>query len=192
MKKLRILLPAILLAAIGSAGCFLLSGQFVINFDLPTPYTVTTTATLGSIDVDLNTIRDYADHKNELKSIDDLAVVGSFRNNAANSTTVYCWIVPSGAANLSLSQLQAQGVVLWGPLTLAGLETKKVDWNASAALFKGRQALINEVKGDGHFALYVTETGSSPTPGLNPTGALPTFNLTITNGSLIVVIGAAK
>ena len=192
MKKLRILLPAILLAAIGSAGCFLLSGQFVINFDLPTPYTVTTTATLGSIDVDLNTIRDYADHKNQLKSIDDLAVVGSFRNNAANSTTVYCWIVPSGAANLSLSQLQAQGVVLWGPLTLAGLETKKVDWNASAALFKGRQALINEVKGDGHFALYVTETGSSPTPGLNPTGALPTFNLTITNGSLIVVIGAAK
>ena len=192
MKKLRILLPAILLAAIGSAGCFLLSGQFVINFDLPTPYTVTTTATLGSIDVDLNTIRDYADHKNELKTIDDLAVVGSFRNNAANSTTVYCWIVPSGAANLSLSQLQAQGVVLWGPLTLAGLETKKVDWNASAALFKGRQALINEVKGDGHFALYVTETGSSPTPGLNPTGALPTFNLTITNGSLIVVIGAAK
>ena len=192
MKKLRILLPAILLAAIGSAGCFLLSGQFVINFDLPTPYTVTTTATLGSIDVDLNTIRDYADHKNQLKSIDDLAVVGSFRNNAANSTTVYCWIVPSGAANLSLSQLQAQGVVLWGPLTLAGLETKKVDWNASAALFKGRQSLINEVKGDGHFALYVTETGSSPTPGLNPTGALPTFNLTITNGSLIVVIGAAK
>ena len=164
MKKLRILLPAILLAAIGSAGCFLLSGQFVINFDLPTPYTVTTTATLASIDVDLNTIRDYADHKNQLKSIDDLAVVGSFRNNAANSTTVYCWIVPSGAANLSLSQLQAQGVVLWGPLTLAGLETKKVDWNASAALFKGRQALINEVKGDGHFALYVTETGSSPTP----------------------------
>ena len=192
MKKLRILLPAILLAAIGSAGCFLLSGQFVINFDLPTPYTVTTTATLASIDVDLNTIRDYADHKNELKRIEDLALVGSFKNNAASSATVYCWIVPSGAANLSLSQLQAQGVVLWGPLTLAGLETKKVDWNASAALFKGRQTLINEIKGDGHFALYVTDTGSSPTPGPNPTGVLPTFNVTITNGSLIAVIAAAK
>jgi len=193
MKNLKILLPAILLAAIGSAGCFLISGQFVVNFDLPTPFNAQGTATLSSVDVDLNTISEYSDHKNELKRIDDLALVGSFTNNGLTSSTLYCWIVPSGAANLSQAQLQSQGVLLWGPLTLAVAETKKVDWNASAALFKGRQTLIDEIKGDGHFALYLSNgSGAVGQPSTKPAGAAPLFDYTVTNGALIAVIGAAK
>lgn len=193
MKKLRILLPAILLAAIGSAGCFLLSGQFVITFNLPTPYTATMGTTLAGVDVDLNTISDYADHKNELKRIDDLALVGSFHNNDISPDTVNCWIVPSGAANLTYSQVQAQGTKLWGPVNLAVGETKQVDWNGSAQLFTGRQILINEIKGDGHFSLYVTDNSGSPVqPTTPPTTALAGFNVTITNGALIAVIGAGK
>ncbi len=197
MKNLRILLPAVALAAIASAGCFLVSGQFVVNFPLPTPFNVQGTTTLASVDVDLNTIGDYSDHKNDLKRIDDLALIGDFKNNAILSSTMYCWIVPSGAANLTPSQLQTQGTVLWGPLTLAGGETKKVDWNASAQLFKGRQVLIDEIKGDGHFALYLTDSAGIPVPQpakptQKPTGAAVTFDYTVTNGALIAVIGAAK
>lgn len=193
MKNLRIMLPALALAAIASAGCFLISGQFVVHFQMPTPYNVTIAPTLASVDVDLNTVSEYSDHKDELKRVDDLALIGSFKNNSGAPTTVVCWIVPSGAANLTLAQLHAQGTRLWGPLTLAANETKKIDWNGSAALFTGRQALINEIKGDGHFALYVTDGAALDTqPGTAPAGGLSTFDVTITDGALIAVIGAAK
>jgi hypothetical protein len=193
MKNLRIMLPVLALAAIASAGCMLISGQFVVSFDLPTPFNAQGTATLSSVNVDLNTISEYSDHKDELKRIDDLALVGDFRNNSLSASTVYCWIVPSGAANLSQAQLQTQGVLLWGPLPLGVGETKKVDWNASAALFKGRQTLIDEIKGDGVFRLYLSNTsGIATQPSTAPAGAAPLFDYTITNGALIAVIGAAK
>ena len=79
--------------------------------------------------------------------------------------------------NLTPQQLQANGSRLWGPLAVAANSTESVDWDRSAALFVGRQALIDEVKGDGHFSLYVVANGA--------------FNVTVTKGTLIVVVGAA-
>ncbi len=79
---------------------------------------------------------------------------------------------------MTASQVQSQGVLLWGPLSVAAGTTEKVDWNRSSALFKGRQALIDEIKGDGHFRLYVLASGA--------------FNVTVTNGAVIAVISAGK
>jgi hypothetical protein len=42
----------------------------------------------------------------------------------------------------------------------------------------GRQALIDEIKGDGHFSLYVIANG--------------TFDLTLSRGAVIAVVSAAK
>lgn len=182
MKMLRTTVPVLVLAALASAGCFLISGQFVVNFALPTPFSVVGGGTLLSVDVDLNTIGDYSDHKQDLKRIDDLALIGDFKNNLTTGSPaqVECWIVPAATAGLTYSQLitPGTGVKLWGPISVAVNATEKVDWNRSAALFAGRQTLIDEIKGDGHFRLYVTTAGA--------------FNVTVTNGALIAVIGAGK
>jgi hypothetical protein len=130
------------------------------------------------VDVDLNTIGDYKDHKNDLKRVDDLALIGDFKNNTGSTASVEVWLVPSGALALTSAQLTAQGVRLWGPLSVAAGGTEHVDWNRSASLFVGRQSLINEIKGDGHFSLYVIANG--------------TFDVTVTKGAVIAVIGAAK
>jgi hypothetical protein len=178
MKMLRTAVPVLALAALAAAGCFLVSGQFVVNYALPTPLHVTTGATLAGVDVDLNTIGDYADHKSDLKRVDDLALIGDFKNNTGSVAAVECWIVPAGTLNMTPVQLAGTGVKLWGPLTVAAGATEKVDWNRSAKLFVGRQTLIDEIKGDGHFSLYVIANGA--------------FDVTVTNGGVIAVIGAAK
>ncbi|MEQ1832965.1 MAG: hypothetical protein ABL977_07905 [Candidatus Eisenbacteria bacterium] len=178
MKMLRTTVPVLALAALAAAGCFLVSGQFVVNYALPSPLHVTTGATLTGVDVDLNTISEYDDHKADLKRVDDLALVGNFRNNAGAAAQVECWIVPGATLNLTPVQLSTQGVKLWGPINVAAGATEKVDWNRSATLFVGRQTLIDEIKGDGHFSLYVTANGA--------------FDLDITNGAVIAVIGAGK
>jgi hypothetical protein len=178
MKRLRLALPLLALASLTAAGCLLISGQFVVHYDLPSPLHVLAGATLTGVDVDLNTVSAYNDHKKDLKRVDDLALTGRFDNNTVNPAAVEVWIVPSGAMNLSLAQVQSSGVRLWGPLNIAANGSESVDWNRSAKLFVGRQTLIDEIKGDGQFSLYVVANAS--------------FDLAVTNGSLVAVVAAAK
>ncbi len=179
MKTLRTAVPILVLSALAAAGCFLISGQFVVTYQLPDPLNVVNGATLVGVDVDLNTIGDYADHKDDLKRVEDLALIGDFKNNTGSTANIEVWIVSSGTLlGLTLAQVQANGVQLWGPLSVGAGATRNIDWNGSSGLFKGRQTLIDEIKGDGHFALYVIANGA--------------FNCTVTNGAVIAVVGAAK
>ena len=178
MKTLGNAVPLVTLAALAASGCFLVSGQFVVNYVLPTPLLVVGGSTLTGVSVDLNTIRDYSDHKNDLKRVDDLALIGDFKNNNTTPTNVEAWLVAAGTLNLTSAQLAANGVKLWGPLSVAGSGTQHVDWNRSASLFVGRQSLIDEIKGDGKFSLYIIANG--------------TFNVTVTSGAVIAVVSAAK
>ena len=177
MNALRRGVPLLAVAALAAAGCMLTSGQFAATYQLPDPMRVQSELTLAGTDVDLNTISDYNDHKKELKRVEDMSLVGNFTNNTSTAAQIEVWIVPSGSLALTPQELRANGSRLWGPLAVAANSTEKVDWDRSAALFVGRQALIDEVKGDGHFALYVIANGS--------------FDVTVTKGSLIVVVGAA-
>ena len=179
-RALRAGVPALALAALAAAGCILVSGQFVVNDVLPSPITFNSVGSFAGMPVDLNTISEYSDHKSDLKRVDDLALIGEFHNNSLTSAvSIEMWLVPSGAINLTPVTLPSSGVILWGPLTIAANATAPVDWNTSATLFVGRQALIDEIKGDGKFSLYIRGTG-------------PTFDVTLTHGAVIAVIAAAK
>ena len=173
MHVIRLVLPLLALAALAAAGCMLTSGQFAVTYGLPDPITVNSSL-VETFDVDLNTVSEYNDHKDQIKRVEDMALVGKFTNNGASDAQIEVWLVRDPSA---IGPPQQNGTRLWGPLTLAGHASEKVDWDRSAALFDGRQALIDEVKGDGHFSLYVIANGA--------------FNVTVTKGTLIVVVGAA-
>jgi hypothetical protein len=178
LQTLRRTLPLLALAALASAGCMLTSGQFAATYQLPDPLQVTSALTLTGTDVNLNDVSEYRDHKDQLKRVEDLSLVGNFTNNNSSAAQIEVWIVPDASkTNLTQQQLQANGTRLWGPLAVAANSSEKVDWDRSSALFVGRQALIDEVKGDGRFRLYIVTTGQ--------------VNVTVTKGSLIVVVGAA-
>ena len=167
MKASRIALAVLGLAALAATGCFLTTGQYVVNYLLPTPFLVSGGS--GSVNVDLNTISDYSDHKNDLKAVEDLAITGDFHNTGSTAVTVSVSIAPT---------FSGTSVPLWGPLSIAAGGTEHVDWNRSSGLFHGRQALIDEIKGDGKFRLDVTSSNA--------------LNVTLTNGAVITVISAGK
>jgi hypothetical protein len=178
MNARRTVAAVVALAALSAAGCMLTSGQFVADYALPTPLVAASAITLTSVSVDLNKVSEYKDHKDDLKRVDDVALLGDFHNNTASAASVEAWIVPGGATNLTASQLAAQGEKVWGPLAVAANASEHVDWNRSAALFTGRQSVIDEVKADGRFSLYVIANGA--------------FDLTLTDGAVIAVFSAAK
>jgi len=180
MKNLRFVLPALLLAGLTASGCFLLSGQWVIDYHFPTPLNITEGA-LSKVAVDLNTISIYNDHKDDLKDVEDLALVGTVENNAT-AANLEVWMVPAGGSNFVTAAAVRSGTgsrKIWGPMAIGAGATRKIDWDASAALFTSRADLVSEIKGDGVFDLYVI---SSADP----------FSLTITDGVLLAVVSAGK
>lgn len=178
MKTIRFALPLIALAGLLSSGCILTSAQIMATYDLPNPFTVTSTAALQHVDVDLNTIDDYADNKDKLEDVVDLAILGRFINNTGSPALgVSVYITKDITNYTTTTDVTTNGVKVWGPFNLpAGSSTTSITWDGSAALFgAGKSVLIDEIKGDGKFSLYAV-------------GTTGTYNIEIQKGALVVVL----
>jgi hypothetical protein len=176
MKTKRFFAALALLVA--TAGCVLVSGQFLVNFDLGS-FSVTSPTDVHSQLVDLNTISDYADHKENLKGLGDLAILGTIKNDGAEAVDIEIWMRPDKQPYTLASEVKANAVKLWGPFHLEQGETKHVDWDTSAGLFDplGKVTLIGEIKGDGIFTVYAL-------------GAAGTYSFTVTDGQVVLVLNA--
>ena len=151
MKLATLLLCALLLSM---GGCVLISGQITTSFNLGNIH-VTGANDVEHKDVDLNTNSDYADHKDNLKGLADLAVLGTVEN-LGQALGVEVWLTADNSSYTTAGDVKAHGIKLWGKFDLAVGETKVVDWDASAGLFtaEGKAALITEILGDGKFSVY--------------------------------------
>lgn len=177
-RTLPILMLALALA--GAAGC-LLTGQFLVAFELPDPLAVTPAA-VERADVDLNAVPAWRDHRDGVKGLADLAILGRFTNTGTAAVDVDVWMTPALTAHTDAVgvALDPTAAKVWGPLRIAPGETKTIGWDASAALFrKGRAALLEQVRGDGVFTLYA----------LGGTGS---YSFRVDGGALVAVIAAGR
>ena len=179
MKALKYLIPALVLTFV-AAGCILVSGQFLVSFDLSS-ISVTNISTFVKEDIDLSTESDYQDHKDDLKAIADIAVLGKFTNNGVSDVGVEVYMTPDATNLLDVPSIQSTAVKLWGPFNVKAGQTVTVDWNDSAKLFStaGKATLLNEAKGDGQFTLYAI-------------GNTGTYNISISNGVLAITLDFGK
>jgi hypothetical protein len=170
---------AVVAAAMVAAGCILTTGQFLVQFDLIDPLTVTSPVNIARTPVDLNTIDVYAEHKNNIHDLVDLAILGEITNTGTTAIEVEVWMTTRTTTHVTAAAVRSDptAVLLWGPLALAPAVTQRLGWDESAATFRGRAALLQEVKGDGQFTLYV----------LGPQ-LVPTYSFRIDHGVLVLVI----
>jgi hypothetical protein len=187
MKNRRLLLPGlalVALVALGVTGCFITSAQVLVNYPLPNPFTIAGADGYERIDVDLNTIQAYKDHKAKLKNIADFALIGKFTNESGPGGGVEVWISAGSTTFASPAAIRAGATKLWGPGTIGAFGTagavRTIGWNDSAALFTaaGRTILLTEAKGDGAFTLYTIGTPAAVN------------TIRVEKGFLILVIGA--
>ena len=179
MKNLRWIVPALAIA-LAAPGCVLTSGQFLIDFDLDS-FSTTTESAVTREKVDLNTEEDYNDHKDELEGLADVAVLGTLINNGGAAINAEVWMTADETSYTTTAEVEANGTKLWGPFNVAAGATKTVDWDESAALFTtaGKALLINEIKGDGVFTVYMI-------------AAEDTYSFEVQNGVLALVIEFAQ
>jgi hypothetical protein len=181
MKKIHPLLfgaAALALAAL-LGGCFITSGQVSATYSLPNPFTIDSSSDpFERVDVDLNDISAYADHKDKLKGLADVAIIGHFTNVSGPAGGVEVWITPGTTAYTTVSEVRAGAIKLWGPGTIGATgSTHVVSWSESAKLFDaaGKQMLIDEAKGDGQFTLYTF-------------GSMGTYDIQVDKGFVVLVL----
>ncbi len=179
MKAIKWIVPALVLG-LGAVGCILVSGQFLVDFDLPN-FQTQTDSNIVKEDVDLNDNSDYQDHKEDLKDLVDLAVLGSVTNNGGGAIGVEVWMTPTATNYTTSTEISNNATKIWGPFVVLPGATKKVDWNESAALFTntGKALLLSEIKGDGQFTVYAI-------------GNTTTYNFSVDNGVLALVLDFGK
>jgi hypothetical protein len=174
---MRMLKLSLLVAPLVLAGCILTTGQITVDFDLGD--TTVTAANVEAKDVDLNTVPDYADHKDNLEGVADIAVLGSVTNSGASDLGVMVYMTADQTNYTTDAQVKANAVPLWGPFTVAAGQTVTIGWDDSAALFTpgGKALLLDEVKGDGIFTLYFV-------------GQAGTYSFTVNDGVLVLTLDA--
>lgn len=180
-RLLSLGLGLVVLLALGASGCFLTSGQVLAHFALPNPFTINGADGFERVPVDLNTIKEYEDHKDKLKNISDFALIGKFTNTAGSGGGVEVWISPGTTSYADPAAIRAGATKLWGPGKLGATgSVTTIGWDESAKLFtaEGKKILLAEAKGDGAFTLYTTGTPGS------------TNVVRVDKGFLILVIGA--
>ncbi|HET9251636.1 MAG TPA: hypothetical protein VFP58_05915 [Candidatus Eisenbacteria bacterium] len=179
MKNLRWIVPALAIA-LAAPGCVLTSGQFLIDFELD-DFSTTNQSVVAREDVDLTTEEDYVDHKEDLQGLADVAVLGTLINNGGSTINAELYMTASPTAYTTSTEVKGNAIKLWGPFQVAAGASKTVDWNESASLFSagGKELLINEIKGDGQFTVYMI-------------AAETTYSFEVRNGVLALVLEFAK
>ncbi len=185
MKNLRWMLPGLALAALLSNGCLITSTQVLAHYNfIENPININPPGTpLWVEHVDLSSIPEYKKHKDKLKGLSDIAVVGKFTNLVGPAGSVELWMTP-GTTNLATyaAVTGAGGATrLWGPGSLgAAVTSRTVGWNESAKLFTapGKAMLIDQILHGGVFTVYVLSTGNAGN------------SIQIDDGAIILVIAA--
>jgi hypothetical protein len=179
MKHLRWIVPALLLG-FATPGCVLVSGQFLIDFDLSNFSTSTSTA-VTTQDVDLTTESVYNDHKSDLKGLADVAVLGKITNTGSTDIGVEVWMTAAPTAYTTPTEVTTNATKLWGPFNVKAGDSHQVGWDESAKLFDntGKAVLLGEIKGDGKFTIYAIAN-------------VGTYSFKVDNGVLALTIEAGK
>lgn len=182
MKSLRLIASSVLVVALAS-GCQLISGQYTVAVEMPTPLDANSVTVIDFAQVNLTLNREYRDHRGKIRGLVDCALLGKFTNTGTGALGVVVYMTPDLTQYSTKSQLDADAtkIQLWGPLNLAAGASRTVGWDESSRLFSaaGKQALTREVKGDGQFTIYVV-------------GSTAPYQLRLENGVAVVVIDAGS
>src|SRR4029077_6805852 len=128
IQHLRMLLPSLALALLTGTGCVLISGQFLVQLEIGDLSINSATAVNGYY-VDLSTNSTYNDHKDDIKSLEDIALVGSIHNTGLSSLTLNVYLLDGNPGPLAAGTVTSTGTKVWGPLTVAAGATEKLDWD---------------------------------------------------------------
>jgi len=153
MKKLLTLGTALLLPAF-MAGC-IATGTFVFVFDIEGNQSSPVSILAQMVDLTEND--EYNDHKDKIKSIDAVAVVGEITNNLPAETVGQIWI--SDELYVTPDEVRQNATLVFETPSIPGNSTIFIDWSDGLSRIQHFDELKAQVE-SGNFIVYGISTGA--------------------------------
>jgi hypothetical protein len=148
MKRYALITFALLVPTL-IAGCILTTGTIVIVENIDS--FASTNNAVNKVEIDLTTNSDYNDHKDQIKSVDAVSIVGWVinRGNAENSGVV--WMADSGT--LTNPDTTNAKLLVVSPSVPAG-DSVLINWSDAVSHVQNFDALKDKIFNDPHFWIY--------------------------------------
>jgi hypothetical protein len=130
-----------------------MTGQITVTHELNDG--VSSDDRFNSEDVDLNTIEDYAEHKDEIKSVDGIAIVAIVENRSTEESKAAFFISDDPSID-TIDDLRDpdQATLVFISPTIPAKSKMKIEWAEGFEYMINEQAVIDQVLGDGVFTVY--------------------------------------
>ena len=152
MNKINFALAALLAAALMTA-CGIATGSFTFGYELNGPID-SSNATLDKETIDLTTVEDYNDHKDQIKSVDNVALVGKVYNTGNTAVSGEVWLVAFPDSNYTdPDTVRHYGTRIFVSPVIAPSDSLIIDWDNGLDYIENFPAVQDAVM-LGQFVLY--------------------------------------
>jgi hypothetical protein len=150
MKRYLLVLGFAVIAALTIAGC-LLTAQTTFIEDIDVGYTTDQNFSKYWVDLYLN--EDYADHIENVKSVDEVSFVAKIYNQGTLANKAELYISTDSTLN-SISAIRANAIRVFNSPTIAAHDSITIRWNDSFRYIENVSDLRNYVMDIGRFEVY--------------------------------------
>jgi hypothetical protein len=154
MKK-NLLLTLALLLPVVIAGC-LASGTLVVVFDIPKFTSLPLSVVYQPINLTENS--DYEDHKDKLKSIDEITLAGFIVNSGSSDAISEIWI--SDELYTDTASVRENATLVFMSPSIPADDTLFLHWSDGRANMRNLGVLEDQIKNGGQFNVYGIADGS--------------------------------
>jgi len=157
MNKIEYALAALLAVSLVVA-CGIATGSITVGYEID-GVIESSSATLDFEYVDLNTIDDYVEHKDNLNSLDNVAIVGTIENVGSNSIFGEAWLaydtVYAQYGTDGPDSVRANGTRIFAtPLPIPVGVPLMIDWDDGLAWIEGFPEIQTAVLDSEYFVIY--------------------------------------
>ena len=154
MKKSILLILALLLPVV-IAGC-IASGTLVVVFDIPRFISLPLEVVYQPINLTDNS--DYEDHKDKLKTIDEITLAGFIVNRGSNDAISEIWI--SDELYTDTASVRANATLIFISPSIPSNDTLFLHWSDGRANMRNLDIFEDQIKNGGQFNVYGIADGT--------------------------------
>jgi len=104
--------------------------------------------------LDLTTNEDYAEHRDQIRSVDQVSIVGRITNNLETEASAQIWADTSDAYTTVEGVTNNATLIFATPMPLPGGSITSIDWSDGLEYMENTDYLNDLIINEGQFALY--------------------------------------
>ena len=152
--KTKLIFIIIAISAITALNCdSWITGTFTITYDIDD--IISSDSNIGGYLLDLNDEEDYEEHRDDIKSIDQVNIIGWIKNRSSVPVAGEIWVDLNDSLFTPDAVRDSATLVFATPIPIPGpADSIFIDWPDGLQYMQNMDTLKNYIQNIGYFAMY--------------------------------------